>query len=519
MNGDFDLEQFADFIELIADAAVASDQEGNIVLANEEAVKQWGYSREQLLGMTVYDVTPQRRREQLQRERGEFFASSVRSVSGRHEHHWVLRADGTEYPVELSFSRLETTSGPIRVAAVRDISEKLQHQAEREELRLRLEHSQASRMEAVGQLAGGIAHDFNNLLGVIINYADFAISELEDRPAVREDIEQILTAANRAAELTHQLLVFSRRKDEPRRPVDLNEVLGSIEKLLRRALGEHIELVTDLSPELATVVVDPSQLEQAVINLAANARDAMPDGGVLEIATANVELGAGDLEGRSADLTPGPHVRLTVSDSGTGMDQETIDRAFEPFFTTKHPAGTGLGLATVYGTVKSHGGDIRLSSEPGRGTTVEIDLPASAAAPEPSSPSDLPAAASGQGERVLVVEDDESVRRMIVRALSEGGYNVVDRPGASEALELLDDPGESFALLVTDVVMPGLHGGELAQEARTLRPKLPVLFVSGYNELALRQTESGESADLLEKPFTANALLGAVRRVIVEGTE
>lgn len=512
---EWDLERFAGFLELIGDATIASDECGNILLANDEATEMFGYSQEQLLTMTVYDLTPERRQKALAVERDDFFASSEAKLKGRHERHWVRCADGVEFPVEMTFSRVNTPGGVVRVAVLRDIREKLRSEAERKDLRSRLQLSQLRRMESLGQLAGGIAHDFNNLLGVIINYADFAIAELDDRPVIQDDIKQILIAANRAADLTQQLLVFGRRKDEPRRPLDLNMVIRSIEKLMRRAVGEHIEIEIELDRELSRVIADSTQLEQAVINLAINARDAMPDGGTLQIITSNVVLDEAAIAARSWDIPPGRYVRLCVCDTGTGMDEETLESAFEPFFTTKMAEGTGLGLATVYGMIQNLGGEVHLFSELGKGTEVMIHLPAiELEVEEPRDQPDRPAE-RGHGERVLVVEDELSVRQMVVRALSENGYEVVECALATDALDLLMDSRESFEILLTDVVMPKMPGADLAKRAREVRPALPVLMMSGYSDAALRRVdrEVGE-IDLIEKPFTVNSLLSETRRVL-----
>lgn len=515
-QAEWELEQVADFIELIGDATLASDSDGNIVLVNEAAVRQLGHPRAELRRMTVYDVTPEPRRQALRDERREYFENEADDGHGRHERHSMLCADGTEVPVEMTYSRFRTADGVIRVAVLRDITEKLTASAERDELRVRLEQSQARRMEVVGQLAGGIAHDFNNLLGVIINYADFALEGLDDRPAVRADIEEVRVAASRAAELTQQLLVFSRRRDEPRRPISLNDVILEIEQLIRRAIGPQVDLVLSLEPDLAAVVAEPNEMTQAVINLAINARDAMPEGGVLEIETSNIELDADSLASRSDEVAPGKYVRVSISDTGVGMDSETLESAFEPFFTTKASEGTGLGLSTVYGTVKSHGGNVFIYSEPGRGTVVKLHLPASS---DPDSPKPVggarPHTWTGRGERVLVVDDEQSVRRMVVRALAGNGYDVRECSRADEAIDVLMDPEEFFSLVLTDVVMPGMDGGKFADRVRELRPEVPVLFMSGYSELAMRRrNEDGEQVDLLEKPFTVNALLSEVRRVI-----
>ncbi|MBI2692064.1 MAG: response regulator [Solirubrobacterales bacterium] len=510
------LVNFDEFLELIPDATIGSRADGTIVLANAEATNVFGYPREQLIGMSVFDLAPGRLHEELKRDRDEFFDHPHRRTIGLEQPLFVRRANGEEFPAEITVSYAQSSEGPIRIAATRDISERLVLERERNELEQRLELDQARRMESIGQLAGGIAHDFNNLLGVIINYAEFAAAELEDLPTVRDDVEQIQSAAHRAAALTNQLLMFSRNDDVAPRSMELNSTLEELERLLRRVIGEHVTLETQFDPELWGVVADPSQIEQVVLNLAVNARDAMPDGGPLTIETANVELDDDFVSGRAGLVEPGRHIRLTVRDAGVGMDAETVERAFEPFFTTKpKPQGTGLGLATVYGIVRSHGGDIFLHSELGVGTTVEIHLPAIEVAASSPLREASPRRARGNSERVLVVEDEQSVRRMVVRALSTNGYDVVSFARAGEALELLRDPEEHIDLLLTDLVMPDLQGGELADRAIELKPDLPVLFMSGYSDLALhRVDDERESVDLIEKPFTVNDLLGEVERVL-----
>lgn len=512
------LAHFDDFLELIPDATIGSRADGTILLANEAAIETFGYPRDQLIGMSVYDLTPDRLRAKLEKDREEFFNHPGRRTIGLEERLFIRRANGEEFPAQISVSFAQSSQGPIRIAAARDISELLMLESELISLEHRVQADESRRMESIGQLAGGIAHDFNNLLGVIINYAEFAAAELDELPAVREDVEQIQAAAHRAAALTNQLSLFSRQEGDARLPIQLNATLKGLEKLLRKLIGENVTLETLLDPELSSVVADPIQIEQVVINLAVNGRDAMPSGGVLTIETANVELDADFVKARKGGLEPGRYVRLTVTDIGTGMDDQTLERAFEPFFTTKpKPHGTGLGLATVYGAITSHGGDINLKTEPGVGTTVEIYLPASDVAAEAHDPVDGAQAKRGNSQRVLVVEDEQSVRRMVVRALSTNGYDVVSFARATDALLFLSDPGEHVDLLLTDLVMPELHGGELADRAIGMKPDLPVLFMSGYNDVALhRMDEERESIDLLEKPFTVNDLLGEVQRVIVK---
>jgi two-component system cell cycle sensor histidine kinase/response regulator CckA len=373
---------------------------------------------------------------------------------------------------------------------------------ERSELEARLARSE--RLESVGQLAGGIAHDFNNLLAVIANYAAFVGEKVEAGSQAAEDVEQILAACRRAGELTRRLLLFSRRRSGNPEVVDLAHTIGETERLLRRTLGEQIELRTHIAGPLSRVEADRGQLEQVLVNLAINARDAMPGGGELVIAAEN-ETVAGE-----------PMVRLTVRDTGSGMEQEVLDRAFEPFFTTKEVGeGTGLGLATVYGIVRGAGGQVELSSAAGAGTTVTVHLPAAAGDPVAETGDDMPREPQpGRGEVVLVVEDKPAVRELTSRILRDGGYETRGATDGLDALDALGSLGE-FDVLVTDVVMPGLDGRALADELRRRRPGLPVVFVSGYTEDYVVESarEDGATA-FVEKPFAGADLLEAVRRVL-----
>ncbi len=377
---------------------------------------------------------------------------------------------------------------------------------ERSELEARLARS--DRLESVGQLAGGIAHDFNNLLAVIANYAAFVGEKVDAGSQAAEDVEQILAACRRAGELTRRLLLFSRRRSGNPEVVDLADAIGETERLLRRTLGEQIELRTQVAGTLARVEADRGQLEQVLVNLAINARDAMPGGGELVIAAENATV-AGE-----------PMVRLTVRDTGCGMDQEVLDRAFEPFFTTKEIGeGTGLGLATVYGIVRGARGQIELSSTSGSGTTVTVHLPAATGGPAPAAGEDAPREPQpGRSEMVLVVEDKAAVRELTSRILRDGGYQTRSATDGLDALEALESLGE-IDVLVTDVVMPGLDGRGLADELRRRRPGLPVVFVSGYTEDYVVESarEDGATA-FVEKPFAGADLLEAVRRVLDEAS-
>ena len=400
-------------------------------------------------------------------------------------------------------------------------SERALHQSE-EQLR------QAQKMDAVGKLAGGIAHDFNNLLMVIRGDSDLMLRRLPPGHPLRENAEGVREAADQAATLTRQLLAFSRKQVVAPRFVDLNGIVASIHAMLERLLGETINLVTVTAPDLGGVKADPGQMEQMILNLCVNARDAMPDGGRLTIRTANVDLDEAAAK-EWTDARPGPYVTLEVSDTGGGMDEETRSHLFEPFFTTKEQGkGTGLGLSTVYGTVKQSGGHISVESEPGHGSTFRVYLPRVAApviAPEPRRAADAPAAArrvasgerlpAGRGETILLVEDAQRVRAVVREILEMSGYAVLEAHHGAEALELSNRHAGPIHLLVTDVVMPQMSGRELAQRLATLRPDLKVLYMSGYTDDAIvRHGVLASGIAFLSKPFTPDALALKVRELL-----
>jgi signal transduction histidine kinase/FixJ family two-component response regulator len=391
--------------------------------------------------------------------------------------------------------------------AFQDISE---HKRLEDQLR------QAQRLEAVGQLAGGIAHDFNNLLTAIRGYAELARRGLSADEGRRDDLDQVIANADRAAALIRQLLAFSRRQVLQSEVLDPAAIVEGIAPLLRRLLGEHIELATCMAPGLGRVTVDPSQLEQVVVNLAVNAADAMPDGGKLTIELSNVELDAA-YGAIYPDAVPGPHVLLAVSDIGTGMDAATKARAFEPFFTTKGVGkGTGMGLATVYGIVKQSGGSVNLYSEPGQGTTFRIYLPAVAQEPT-AAVAEAPAArpSSSGAQTILLVEDEPAVRAFARRTLEEQGYTVLEAAAGAEALAIAASHAGPIALLVTDVVMPGLQGHQLAAQLTATRPELRVLYVSGFTENSvIHHGLPDHGVAFLAKPFSVDTLGEAVRRVL-----
>lgn len=425
-----------------------------------------------------------------------------RLVGGEHpvraRYRWV-RADGevrvvdTVADLELDDHGRPSTAYGITI----DITERTR--AEQEARRLESELQQSQRLETVGRLAGGVAHDFNNLLSVIINNAALAADELPAGAVGRTELDEVARAAGRAAELTHQLLLFSRQESVEPEVLDPNDVVRQVERLLRRTIGEDIELRVALSADVPSIEVDRGQLERVVVNLAVNARDAMPSGGTLEVATETAEPS----RARSA--------RIRVADTGHGMSDEVAARAFEPFFTTKPIGeGSGLGLATVYGIVSQAGGEVELRPRPGGGTEAIVTLPAATAPPAAGYPSKRPASAEG-GATILVVEDEPSVRRLIVRLLRSEGYSVHEAVGPTEALAATEDRSGPIDLLLTDVVMPTMSGRQLAERLAETIPGLTVLYTSGYtDDVVVRHGVVREEVPFVAKPFNRDSLLRAV---------
>ncbi len=492
------------------DAIVGVGRDGKIVLVNQQAEKLFGYPRDELAGELVELLVPTRFQKIHPKHRSRYFDEPRTRPMGAGVELFAQRKDGTEFPVEISLSSIELKGEAIATAAIRDISERAESELEKT---LQEQLDRTRRLESVGQLAGGIAHDFNNILGVIMNYAEFVAGELEAGSQAHQDIEEIRRAAERAAALTRQLLIFSRRDVVKPELLDLSEMIADLENLLRRALGERVEMTISCASDLWTVEADPSQVEQVLVNLAVNARDAMPEGGRLLIEAENVELDE-EYASLHPDTEAGHYIRLKVSDTGIGMDKDTIERSVEPFFTTKSD-GTGLGLATVYGIVIGAGGRIDVYSELGIGTTVKIHLPATAADPTEIEPA-ASASSTGRREIVLVVEDEPDVRRMAERILTKGGYSVIGTSQGIEAVEICEPGQQKIDLLLTDVIMPEMLGTELVEKIHALRPTLPILYMSGYSHevLAHQALTGNDSSAFIEKPFSAQALRATVRELL-----
>ena len=497
--------QRAESVALVMTAHVGLD--GRLLKVPPRLGELLGYSEAELRSRSVMGVVHPDDFAPLGRELRKLVSGEVRTLDHTAR---LLRRDGGVIWVLANASPVQDASGaPLYfLVYIRDVTERKNLE---EQLR------QAQKMEAVGQLAGGVAHDFNNLLTAIIGNAELLLRAIEPEDPRRLDVLEINRAAHRAATLVRQLLAFSRKQVLQPQVVDLNKVVTDLSAMLRRVIGEQVELRLELQPELGRVLADPGQLEQVITNLAVNARDAMPSGGTLAIRTAAVD--AADVPGPSPESMPvGPLVELTVRDDGVGMDERTLARLFEPFFTTKELGrGTGLGLATVYGIVRQSGGHIRVNSRLHHGSTFTIYLPRVEGTGEHADElpgwTDQPRAAG----TVLVVEDDISVRRLACRVLRARGYRVLEAGEGSEALRLLRQHEGPVDLILTDIIMPGLSGPALVERLLLDAPDMKVLYITGYSEEAIRQQGVLPAGGaLLEKPFTAHQLAERVRGVLAK---
>ena len=494
-------------MEQVADAVILTSDRGEIQYVNPAFELMTGYRREEVLGANPRILSSGKHDTDFYAEiwqRLQTGATWQGQIQNR-------RKDGSLYTQATTISPVCSDTGAIvsYVGLGRDVTV---------EVKLQQDIRQSQKMETIGRLAGGIAHDFNNLLSVIIAYADVAMSEIPENNPLHGDIANIRQAGDRAASLTKQLLAFSRKQVLQPMVLDLNRIVAEMSGLIQRLIGENIEFTTTLTEDLGRVRADPAQLEQVLMNLAANARDAMPHGGKLSIGTANAELDETYTSAHVA-VKPGHYVMLSVSDTGKGMDEETRNRIFEPFFTTKEAGkGTGLGMATVYGIVKQSGGSIWVYSEPNEGTTFKIYLPrdASEAAPKKPPPLDT-ARRSHAGETVLIVEDEDGVRRIAERILGGEGYKVLAASSGQEAISISAEHPRPIDLLLTDVVMPQMNGSELAGRIAQRNPGLRVLYMSGYtDDVIVRHGMLKPDIRFIGKPFNSAALRRKVREVLDE---
>jgi PAS domain S-box-containing protein len=505
---------YREILDATSDAIFLHDAgSGDILLVNRSAERLYGYPHGEIPSLRVGELSAGTEGYTADDAR-RWMERAV--THGPQSFPWLARRkDGEQFWAEVVLTA-STIGGANRVlAVVRDVSERRRAEEERQKLQAQLLQSQ--KMEAVGRLAGGVAHDFNNLLTVINGTSELLLGDPGLAPALRDDVQTIRQAGQSAATLTQQLLAFSRKQVLQPVALDLNVLVGRIERMLRRVIGEDVDLVTHLGTELWSVRADPGQMEQVILNLAVNSRDAMPGGGKLTIETGNVVLDE-DYASRHAEVRPGNHVLLAVSDSGVGMDPETLSKVFEPFFSTKGQLGTGLGLSTVYGIVRQSGGHVLAYSEPGHGTTFKVYFPAQAGGESADPVRPAVTLAQSRGRTVLVVEDSEGVRNLVVRVLSRRGHEVLQARDAAEALALAARSAGPIHLLVSDVVMPGMTGRQLADRFLEVRPGTAVLFMSGYTENAIvHQGVLDPGVDFLAKPFTLDALVRKVEEILRRG--
>jgi PAS domain S-box-containing protein len=513
-------------VELVRDPIIGMDRNRRIVLWNRAAHATYGFTSDAAIGKPKHELLqtrfpiPLTEIEEAVLDTGHWSGTLIQTTKdGREltiEGHWVTLADHSGHSIgTLAIDRDVTDR-------VEDATERAGERLDHARLEVQLERSQ--RLESVGQLAGGIAHDFNNILGVIINYSAFVAGELrlladstgEPRWAsMYKDVGQIEIAAERAARLVHQLLAFSRQDIAAPVVLDLNDAIRDLEELLRRTIGEHVKLSTSLAPHVQPIRADAGQLQQVLVDVAVNSRDAMPDGGTLTIDTEDFAVDE-EYALLRPGLEPGAYVRLRVSDTGAGMAPEILAHAFDPFFTTKPIGqGTGLGLASVYGIVARLGGRAQLYSEPGVGTTFSALIPVADDQTPLRQKPPQPESVSGS-ETILLVEDEDALRKAIERILAGAGYRVIVAAGGVEALALAEAYPEPINLLLTDLVMPGMLGNRLAEQLSVLRPALRIAYMSGFAEPFLDQSMHLDVAGLIEKPFTASSLLARLRTTLDE---
>src|SRR5437867_1653028 len=496
-------ERYRDLVENAHDIIYSHDLEGNYTSMNKAGEVITGYPVEEALQLNLSQtVAPEyleSAREMLNRK-----LAGERITAQEME---IIAKDGRRITVEVNTKLVYQAGVPVGVQGIaRDITE-------RKQLENQLRQSQ--KMEAIGRLAGGVAHDFNNLLTAINGYSSLALQRVDENHSLRGYLEEIKKAGDRAANLTRQLLAFGRKQILQPLPINLNDVVTDMNKMLRRLIGEDIELTAKLAPDLKRITADPGQIEQVLVNLVVNARDAMPQGGKLTIETANVTLDEGYAV-RHVGVQPGNYVMLAVSDTGTGMSEETKARIFEPFFTTKETGkGTGLGLSTVYGILQQSGGSIWVYSEPNRGTSFKVYLPELKAPAENLQTKAREEEIAGGSETILLVEDEETVRGLAQKILEQAGYNVLSAAGGEEAVRLCRAQNRRIDLILTDVVMPEASGKEVADRLNQLVPGIKVLFMSGYtDEVIVHHGVLDSNVQFIQKPFTPMALAKKVREIL-----
>ena len=503
-------ERFRATFEQAAVGIVHVGTDGRFLRVNRRLCEMVGYTREELLAQTFQEITHPADLEADMENVRRILAGEIQAFSMEKRY---IRKDGTAAWIALTVSLARDAEGRSKylIGVIEDIEPR--RRAEEQEARLRSQLEQAQKMESVGRLAGGIAHDFNNLLTVIQGYGEMLSTSLAGDEAQREQVQEILQAAGRATNLTRQLLAFSRRQVLETQVLDLGTVVADTEKMLRRLIGEDVEVVVVKPATLGRVKADPGQLEQVLLNLAVNSRDAMPGGGRLTLELADLTLDAPFATSHDS-IPPGRYVVVAVRDTGSGMDAETLGHLFEPFFTTKEKGkGTGLGLATVFGIVKQSGGYVDVASAPGAGTTIRVYLPRTDA-PRKISGIRPPVFSLSGSETVLLVEDEAAVRNLVRAVLERKGYVVLVAPDGAAALDLVDKHTGVIHVLLTDIVMPRMSGRDLAPAVRARRPSIKVIFMSGYTADVPTELGTEGGPVFLSKPFNEYALTSKLREVL-----
>lgn len=494
----------------VADGIITIDKDGTIETFSRSAENMFGYPAEEVRGQNIRLLMPDPDRSHHDSYLASYLDTGQAKILGIGPRELTaVRRDGTEFPIDLAIGEMKIGDGRRFIGTVRDVTERKKHE---DQLR------QAQKMEAVGQLTGGVAHDFNNILTVIVGNIELLTDRVIGDSESEETAKTALGAALRGSDLTRRLLAFSRQQSLAPEVLNVGELILGAAGLLRRTLGEHIEVETALVDDLWNALVDAGQLQDSLLNLAINARDAMPNGGTLRIETANTSLDQEYAAGHE-EVVPGPYVMIAVSDTGHGMSPEVVEQVFEPFFTTKEVGkGSGLGLSMVYGFIKQSGGHISVYSEPGIGTTIKLYLPMTASndvrvSPDLGHRQPMP----GGAETILVVEDDPDVRMFVAGTLSSFGYNVLEAEHGPAALEVAESE-QDIHMLLTDIVLPrGMNGHDVAREVQKLIPGIKVLYSSGYTENAIADNDALEGVELLMKPYRRAALARKVRDVL-DGT-
>ena len=515
MRAELETRRLAQAIDQVGDMIVVTDLDGTIEYVNPAFESITGYTKHEVKGRNMLRLLESGRHDEA------FYREMLATISaGRIWQGRMVsrRRDGSLYTEDAIISPVRDTDGSTicYMAIKRDVTEHLR--LYREKFNLEEQLRQAQKIEAIGRLAGGVAHDFNNMLSIIIGYGENILNKLQHGDPLREDVDEIVKAGRRSATLTRQLLAFSRRQTLQPEVLDLNALVRDLEKMLRRLIGEDIRLEMSLAGDLACVEVDPGQIEQIVMNLVLNARDAMPAGGKIIIETAGVELD--DMYARKhVSITPGKYVMLAVTDNGCGMDRETMAQIFDPFFTTKEEGkGTGLGLSTVYGIVKQSGGNIWAYSEPGQGTTFKIYLPQTPAEPVVKESEAEWEETRGSGEHILVVEDEEALRKLVRTVLLRLGYRVTVAANGAQALHMVEAKGLKPDMVITDVVMPGMRGPVMVERLRKKQPGLKALYMSGYtNNAIVHHGVLDPEMPFIQKPCTIRDIAVKVRDLLRSG--